>query len=101
MPVINDDDYMTMKPRKDKTFERDEENHQRPAIPAHATPLESVLKMSSSSGEEDVPRNPLYDDPISLNSQTFDDIDEAIEARKAKSLELGFHENHGSKPTGK
>ncbi|EGT52030.1 hypothetical protein CAEBREN_12407 [Caenorhabditis brenneri] len=78
MPVINDDDYMTMKPRKDKTFERDEENHKRPAIPAHATPLESVLKMSSSSGEEDVPRNPLYDDPISLNSQTFDDIDEEI-----------------------
>lgn len=78
MPVINDDDYMTMKPRKDKTFERDDENHKRPAIPAHATPLESVLKMSSSSGEEDVPRNPLYDDPISLNSQTFDDIDEEV-----------------------
>lgn len=77
MPVINDDDYMTMKPRKDKTFERDDE-HKRPAIPAHATPLESVLKMSSSSGEEDVPRNPLYDDPISLNSQTFDDIDEEV-----------------------
>lgn len=76
MPVINDDDYMTMKPRKDKTFERDDE-HKKPAIPAHATPLESVLRMSSSSGE-DLPRNPLYDDPISINSQTFDDIDEEV-----------------------
>lgn len=28
--------------------------------------------------------------------KSFDDIDEAISARKAKSLELGFHENHGS-----
>lgn len=69
-PVINDDDYMTMKPRKDKAFERDP-----PAVPAHATPLESVLKMTSSSGD-DAPR--LYDDPISLNSQSFDDIDEEV-----------------------
>lgn len=38
---------------------------------------------------------------ITLNGRkvyqkSFDDIDEAISARKAKSLELGFHENHGS-----
>lgn len=32
--------------------------------------------------------------------KSFDDIDEAIEQRKIKSLELGFHENHGAKPTG-
>ena len=39
---------------------------------------------------------------ITLNGKkvyqkSFDDIDEAISARKAKSLELGFHPNHGSK----
>lgn len=33
--------------------------------------------------------------------KSFDDIDEAIKERKAKSLELGFHVNHGSNPTGK
>ncbi|WP_411350543.1 HNH endonuclease signature motif containing protein [Moraxella lincolnii] len=27
--------------------------------------------------------------------KSFKDIDEAIQQRKAKSLELGFHENHG------
>ncbi|UMM23352.1 hypothetical protein L5515_004116 [Caenorhabditis briggsae] len=72
MPVVNDDDYMTMKPRKDQNFEKGP-----PAVPAHATPLESVLKMSSSSVDE-APRNALYDDPISLNSQSFDDIDEEV-----------------------
>lgn len=74
MPVINDNDYMTMKPRKDKNFEREKP----PAIPAHATPLESVLKLGSSSSGEEAPRNALYDDPISLDSQTFDDIDEEV-----------------------
>ena len=29
--------------------------------------------------------------------RTFDDVEEAIKARKAKSLELGFHANHGSR----
>ena len=28
--------------------------------------------------------------------KSFDDIDEAIKERKEKSIELGFHENHGS-----
>lgn len=65
---------MTMKPRKDKNFEREKP----PAIPAHATPLESVLKLGSSSSGEEAPRNALYDDPISLDSQTFDDIDEEV-----------------------
>ena len=51
-------------------------------------------------------RTNKYVAEITLNGKkvyqkSFDDIDEAIEARKAKSLELGFHENHGSKPTGK
>ena len=27
----------------------------------------------------------------------FDDIDEAVAARESKLIELGFHENHGSK----
>ena len=31
--------------------------------------------------------------------KSFVDIDEAIIQRKAKSLELGFHENHGSQST--
>lgn len=39
---------------------------------------------------------------ISLNGKkvyqkSFDNIDDAITERKAKSIELGFHENHGSK----
>lgn len=38
---------------------------------------------------------------ITLNGKkvyqkSFDDIDEAIKERKAQSLKLGFHENHGS-----
>lgn len=32
--------------------------------------------------------------------KSFDDLDEAITRRKEESLKLGFHENHGSKPTG-
>lgn len=31
----------------------------------------------------------------SLWQKTFTDIDEAIKQRKAKCIELGFHENHG------
>ena len=45
-------------------------------------------------------RRKRYIAEISLNGKkvyqkSFTDIDEAISARKAKALELGFHENHG------
>ncbi|RKM32205.1 HNH endonuclease signature motif containing protein [Moraxella catarrhalis] len=45
-------------------------------------------------------RRKRYIAEISLNrkkvyQKSFTDIDEAISARKAKALELGFHENHG------
>jgi hypothetical protein len=32
--------------------------------------------------------------------KSYDDVEQAIAERKAKALELGFHDNHGSKPTG-
>lgn len=48
-PVFNDDDYMTMKPRKDKNFEKEP-----PEVPAHRG------------------QDLLYDDPI-------DDIDEEVD----------------------
>ncbi|MFB6349684.1 HNH endonuclease signature motif containing protein [Moraxella marmotae] len=46
-------------------------------------------------------RRKRYIAEISLNGKkvyqkSFTDIDEAIKARKQKSLELGFHDNHGS-----
>lgn len=46
-------------------------------------------------------RTNKYVAEITLNGKkvyqkSFDDIDEAIAERKIKSLELGFHENHGS-----
>lgn len=45
-------------------------------------------------------RRKRYIAEISLNGKkvyqkSFTDIDEAISARKAKALELGFHDNHG------
>lgn len=45
-------------------------------------------------------RRKRYIAEISLNGKkvyqkSFKDIDEAIQQRKAKALELGFHENHG------
>lgn len=45
-------------------------------------------------------RRKRYIAEITLNGKkvyqkSFTDIDEAISARKAKALELGFHENHG------
>lgn len=51
-------------------------------------------------------RTQKYVAEITINGKkvyqkSFDSIDDAIETRKSKSLELGFHENHGSKPTGK
>lgn len=47
-------------------------------------------------------RRRKYVAEITLNGKkvyqkTFDDIDDAISQRKAKALQLGFHENHGSK----
>ena len=47
-------------------------------------------------------RTNKYVAEITLNGKkvyqkSFDDIDEAINQRKIKSLELGFHQNHGSK----
>ena len=47
-------------------------------------------------------RRRKYVAEITLNrkkvyQKTFDDIDDAIRERKAKALELGFHENHGNK----
>lgn len=46
-------------------------------------------------------RTRKYVAEITLNGKkvyqkSFDDPDEAVKARKEKSLELGFHENHGS-----
>ncbi|CAI2349826.1 unnamed protein product [Caenorhabditis sp. 36 PRJEB53466] len=70
MPVINDDDYMTMKPRRDVNFERDDD--EKPKIPAHATPTSPSFQNSVTE------RSALYDDPISLNSQSLDDIDEEV-----------------------
>lgn len=32
--------------------------------------------------------------------KSYDNIEDAVRERKAKALELGFHDNHGSKPTG-
>uniref|UniRef100_A0A8R1IXT1 Uncharacterized protein n=1 Tax=Caenorhabditis japonica TaxID=281687 RepID=A0A8R1IXT1_CAEJA len=55
MPVVNDDDYMTMKPRNDRNFERDDK---KPQIPAHAAPL-----------------SPALYDRISENSDAFNSID--------------------------
>ena len=45
-------------------------------------------------------RRKRYIAEITLNGKkvyqkSFKDIDEAIQQRKAKALELGFHENHG------
>lgn len=33
--------------------------------------------------------------------KSYDNIDDAIRERKAKAISLGFHDNHGSKPTRK
>ena len=32
--------------------------------------------------------------------KSYDNVEDAIRERKAKAIELGFHDNHGSKPTG-
>nr|ACI49172.1 hypothetical protein Csp3_JD01.004 [Caenorhabditis angaria] len=68
-PVVNDDDYMTMKPRKDQKFEKQEAA---PRVPAHAAPPPSIL-----NSVPPMDKSVLYDDPISMDSQscTIDDID--------------------------
>ncbi|CAB3403624.1 unnamed protein product [Caenorhabditis bovis] len=66
-PVINDDDYMTMKPRKDKTFDPKPpisklDAELAPKVPAHGSCMEQSV---------------LYDDPVSIDSKscTIEDID--------------------------
>ena len=76
--------------------------------------LRDVTKSENARNRSRNPHSKLGEHGIWFNSRTFkyvaeitlngkkvyqksfDDIDEAIEARKTKSIELGFHENHGS-----